>query len=485
MRLEEEIVARLHKKSFEVFLVGGAVRDMLSDVPPKDFDYATNARPNDIIDIFSDKKISVVGKRFKVVMIGNVEVATYRKDVQIKLYSAKHCKPEFADTIEEDLCRRDLTINAMAINAVTNEFIDLHGGKKDLNEGIIKLVGNPVERLNQDPNRVVRACRFVAQGQRVFDPKTLEALIECSYYVDKYVDKERIMVEILKAMTLETPSMFFSALQTIGALQYIFPEMAKAFLHTGGKYHKETIGEHLMLAGDNVSPRFPLLRLAGYMHDIGKPEAYSREKDGSFKAHEAIGGNLTKKYLKKLHFSSKDTKEVSNLVYAHMRSCRGLSDKGIRRLRKYLSDCDVDPRSFIRLKLADRSANVGKSASERTPIRQLIINAGIRKTEENLPLTLKDLAIKGGDLIKEFKLKPGPIVGNLHNDLLNFVIEEGEEYNTYEILKEKSEILLNTTFKITMHDKYGDGSSHTVCITCGMCKDCRDCKCKDTKQMEE
>lgn len=442
MSIEDEIVSRLHRSGFEVFLVGGAVRDMLRDVPPKDFDYATNAKPEEVQKLFSDKKIGVVGKRFKVAMVEGIEVATYRKDNQTKLFSAKYCEPVYADTIEEDLARRDLTINAMAINPITNDFIDIFGGEQDLKEGIIRFVGTPINRIQQDPNRIVRACRFLSETQGSFDPETLKALIECATYVKHHVEPNVIQKEIIKALKTETPSIFFSALHLIGALKYLFPAMDLCFNHPGGQFHPETIGEHIMMAGDNISPRFPLVRLAGYMHDIGKPSAYEQAGDGSFKSHELIGMKLTEKYLRKLRFSNKEVDTVKELVGAHMRTCLGLTPRGIRRLRKFLTDKDIDARSYIRLKLADRLANMDRTPTEIEPVRGMIINSGIRAVEEVLPLTLDKLAISGGNLILELGLAPGPYVGLLHRRLLEFVVDEGEEYNTYEKLLAQAKVFM-------------------------------------------
>ena len=448
MKLADEIVKRLHEAGFEVYLVGGAVRDMLRDVPPKDFDFATNARPNEVKKLFSDKKICVVGKRFKVTIIEGVEVATYRKDNQTKLFSAKYCKPVYADTIEQDLARRDLTINAMAINAVTNEFIDIFGGEEDLRNGVIRFVGTPLNRIQQDPNRIVRACRMLAEVQGTFAPETLRVLLECSIYVKRHVEPNVVRKELLKALGTKEPSIFFSALHLIGALKYLFPAMELCFGHTGGTHHPESVGEHLMMTGDNVAAKYPLVRLAGYMHDIGKPSAYQQglespeHVDGSFINHEHIGIKLTEKYLKKLRFSNNEIDTVKQLVGAHMRTCLGLSPRGIRRLKKYLADREIEPRDYIRLKLADRLANMARTPTEIAPVRGMIINSGIRGTGEEVPLNLKDLAVSGGELIVKFGLPPGPRIGILHRMLLEFVVEEGEEYNTYPRLVNQAEVYL-------------------------------------------
>jgi len=438
----EEIINRLTSHAFEVYYVGGMVRDHLLHKKAKDIDLCTNARPDQIIKIFSDKKLCVVGKTFKVVIVDGIDIATYRLDRQERLFNAKYCVPEYADNIEDDLSRRDLTCNAMALNVITGELVDPFGGKNDLKRGIIRFVGNPYDRIKEDPCRILRACRQLAHIEGSFSVSTLRALTDCAHYVKDHIEPDRIRLEILKAMTVKTPSIFFSALYLIGALKYIFPEMCSCFEQEGGHYHGETVGEHCMACGDHISPRFPLLRLAGYMHDIGKPYAYKLAKDGSFKEHENFGGKFTKIYLKSLRFSNEEVATISNLVYAHMRTCRGLSPKAKRRLHKYLADYNVNPRDYIRLKLADRQANMLKDTNTFTPIKELVVAAGIRRTEP-VSFSIKGLAITGGQLIEEFNLKPSPIIGELQKSLLEYVINEGEEVNTYELLKAYAENLLN------------------------------------------
>jgi len=447
--IEQEITSKLEEAGFEVYIVGGAVRDFILGEIPKDYDFATNAKPNEVIRIFNDKKICVVGKSFKVVLVNDVEIATYRKDLQEVMFNPKHCKPEYAKNITEDLERRDLTINAMAIQVhktLLNErvILDLHGGINDLNNGVIRLVGDPYTRLNQDPCRILRACRFLAKIEGTFEAETFKALQDCAHYIKSYVEPERIRIEILKAMELKVPSLFFSALHLIGGLKYIFPELDKCFQHDHGKYHKENIGEHCMHAGDVVSSRFPLLRLAAFLHDVGKPKAFKKQGDGSFICHELYGEKIVIERLQNLKFSNKEVATIANLVGSHMLQCRSLKAKGIRRLHKKLADKKVDSRSFIRLKLADRSSNMAKDASRFTPIKELIVNAGIRGYKEEIPFTVKELTISGGELIDYFNLIPGPIVGNLQKYLLNYVIEMGEEFNTRDILLKEAKLILKT-----------------------------------------
>ena len=284
----------------------------------------------------------------------------------------------------------------------------------------------------RDNCRIIRACRMVAKIEGRFATETLQALQKYSHLVKK-ISPERIRIEILKAMKLKTTSMFFSTLHLTHTLQYIFPELNACFGHTGGKYHIETLDHHMLHAGDSVSSRFPMLKLAAFLHDIGKKKSYDKVT-GSFICHELYGGKIVEDRLTKLKFSKAEVDEVAQLVYCHMLQCRGLSKRGIRRLRKKLTDKGVDPRSYLRLKLADRSSNLKKDPNKFAPIRQLIVNAGIRGYKEEIPFTTHDLAISGGELINILKLTPGPVVGKLQKYLLNYVVDNGEKTNNKETL---------------------------------------------------
>lgn len=427
------IAKRLQENGFECYVVGGYVRDKLLGITNKDVDLCTNCTPDELEQLFKGNKISKVGKQFLVTIINDVEVATYRTDVQTEMYKAALCAPKQARSLQEDIFRRDLTVNALALDPFTDELIDFVGGDKDLKNGIIKFVGDPYERIQQDPCRILRAARFLAVLEGSFSVETLQALKDCAHHV-KDIAPERIRIEILKVMKCKTPSIFFSALHLIDVLKYIFPALDECVDHTGGKYHGEDVWTHCLLACDNISPRFPILRLSALLHDIGKPETFKIAGDGSFREHESTGGRLAKKYLRKLKFSNEEILTVGNIIYAHMRVCRGLEPKGTRRLQKYLADYNVNPRDYLRLKLADRSANLLKGTNTFTPIKELIVGVGLRRVAP-IPLSVKNLAISGGDIIKEFNLTPGPIIGELQKSLLEFVICEGEEVNTYDVLK--------------------------------------------------
>ena len=272
------IIERLCRCGYHVYVVGGAIRDMFIGKDPVDVDIVTSATPEEIEVFFGGYPVKSVGKAFGVVLVDGYEVATFRRD-RYRGLDDKACQVTFAGSIEEDLGRRDLTINAMALCDMSGDFIDPFHGRDDLRERTIRFVGNPRERIYEDPNRIVRACRFLAKVDGKFDPETFEALCDCAHYVRDYVVPERLKAEIMKAMKIKRASRFFCALRDIGALEHIFPAMERCYNHAHGPHHLEDVFDHLMICGDLISTRFPFLKLAGYLHDVGKPAAYSFNRD--------------------------------------------------------------------------------------------------------------------------------------------------------------------------------------------------------------
>lgn len=427
-----DIIRRLCDHNHDTYLVGGGIRDMLSGYEPKDFDVVTEASPERIMDLFADCDVKTVGKSFGVVLVNGYEVATFRHD-RYNGIGDKNCTVYFAHSIREDLSRRDFTVNAMAYCELTGEIVDLHGGRGDLRSRIIRFVGDPLQRIKEDPNRIIRACRFLAKLEGEFDLATRAALSANAAYVADHVAPERIRLEILKAMGLARPSLFFSALHSIGALQYIFPSMDSCVEHTHGQHHIEDIFVHLMLAGDALVTEDPLLRLAMYLHDVGKPVAFSQRTDGSFVHHETIGEEIVAGELRALKFSNTEISRVKNLVHIHMRDGFTTSDKAMRKFLKKLSDRHITFDDFLKIRIADRAANRKKQPYNDSEIKALVEHAH-RVQNEELPLTPQSLAISGGDLMEIFNLSPGPIIGELQRYLLNQVLENGQEVNSRDSL---------------------------------------------------
>jgi tRNA nucleotidyltransferase (CCA-adding enzyme) len=423
-----DIIKRLCAHDHDTYLVGGGIRDMLSGSEPKDFDVVTAATPEKIISLFTDCNVKTVGKSFGVVLVNGFEVATFRHDRHNGIGNP-NCTVFFANSIQEDLSRRDFTVNAMAYCELTGEIVDLHGGRFDLKRRVIRFVGDPHDRIKEDPNRIIRACRFLAKLEGEFDFETRKALMAKAHYIRDYVAPERIRLEVLKAMELSMPSLFFSALSSIGALQYIFPGMETCIEHTHGEHHEEDVFVHLVTAGDAIGPEDPLLRLAMYLHDIGKPKAYKRRGDNSFVHHEKAGMDMAEDELRALKFSKAECLRVKNLIEMHMSNIFNISDKSMRKFLKKLAERNILFDDFLKIKLADRAANRKKQPVSEKETKKVIQQIN-RIQNTKIPVNPKSLAVSGGELIAELNLLPGPDIGKLQRYLLNQVLDHGQEINS-------------------------------------------------------
>lgn len=435
------LIKQLSNNGFDAFVVGGCVRDIFLGIEPKDFDIATNATPNQIIEIFKNNKVKLVGKSFGVVIVDDVEIATFRKDRYNGL-SHKDCEVTYAKTINEDLERRDLTINALALCEQTGNIVDNFNGIFDIKNRIIKFVDSPQERINEDPNRIIRACRFLAKINGEFDKETLNALVKNSHLIKEYVAPERIRLEILKAMEIQNASLFFSSLELIDGLKYIFPKLPEGINHNHGQYHLENIWEHNMLVGDSISTKCPLIKLAGYLHDIGKPLSWFNNQEENFAQHEIDSRNIVEEDLTNLKFSNEEIEKVCGLIRCHMYSFDGITPKGIRRVLKKLKDRNVSINELFRLKIADRKGNLNKHpfTFSETKNRLKLVKSEIDK---EIPFSAKSLVLSGGEIISLFNLKPSPLISEIQKYLLDFVLENGVEYNNKEILIEIVKEYLN------------------------------------------
>lgn len=427
------IVSKLCLHGFETYIVGGAVRDFLRGIKPKDIDIATSATSDKIEELFKDHKIKTKGKSFKIVFVDDIEVATFRTDKYFGL-SDKNVEVSVAKTIDKDLARRDLTINAMAMCQYTGNIIDKFGGKEDLKNKIIRFVGDPAKRIFEDPNRIIRACRFLALIEGQFDKLTKESLKGYSYFVKSYVDVERIRIEILKSMNYRKPSIFFSSLHEIGALKYIFPSLDKCFNHDHGPYHNEDIFTHSMICGDCISNKYPLLRLAAYLHDVGKTITACQDidtKEFHFAGHEKEGSIAVQEELKYLKFSTDETNYITSITNLHMRKFE--SPKETRRSLKAFADREINYKDIVRLRLADRIANLKRGRMDLSEAKKIVSDINTELTRES-PNSFKHLKVNGNDIMKIPGIHQGKIIGDILRFLLKTVVDK-PELNTKEGLK--------------------------------------------------
>jgi putative nucleotidyltransferase with HDIG domain len=431
------IVARLCRAGHEAFIAGGAARDLLAGETPEDYDVVTSASHEEVLQVFRYRKVSVVGLSFKICIVDGVEVATYRNDGTFGI-DTPNGEGRRAETIAEDLGRRDLTINAMAFCPYNGDVVDPFGGASDLKNKIIRFTGDPYRRIHEDPLRMVRACRFRARMMGVFAPETFDAIKDCGHLLSKMAP-ERLRLEILKALSVEKPSMFFNDLHEAGMLRFISPGLESLYGHDGGRHHGETLDEHCAMVGDFLPRRMPLLRLAGYVHDIGKPgSAESTPRGLSFIDHEDRGAEIVRQELTRLSFSLKEIGYVSALVRHHMKSLgKTGKPKTVRRLLKKLADDGVSWKDWLLLKIADTRGNLKKEDYSREEIRSIVmkIHRELHPPSGRTVFSVSHLAINGYDVMTETGTVEGPEIGRILKLALDYVLDDPSRNTRDELLR--------------------------------------------------
>ena len=441
--MHNKIIQKLCHHGYEAYVAGGAVRDLLLGQNPNDYDIVTNAKPDEVENLFKqDYKVGIIGKAFKVCVVEGIEVATYRKDVYYGFHH-RNCEVSFGKDVKEDMERRDLSINSMVLCPISGDVIDEFGGINDLKNRIIRLTGDPVARIKEDPCRIIRACRFLSNIDGKFDPDTLQALKDHSSFIRQYVAMERVQLEILKALKYKNASKFFYALQEIGVLVDIFPSLSYCYDHDGGPHHKETVFDHCMLAGDHITTKNPLLKLAGYLHDAGKVHAYNKE-DRTFLRHEILGRNALRKELKRLKFSIKEISYICSLVRLHMRDLGvKTTPKATRRLIRKLNEHNLPIQDWLRLKIADRHGNLNKPDFTLRDIKRKMYKFdSVLNAKEPSAFAIKDLAINGNEVIKLLDVKPGPIIGKVLSSLFEMVLDDPSLNTKEQLIK-----IIETNYK--------------------------------------
>ncbi|MCK5098919.1 MAG: CCA tRNA nucleotidyltransferase, partial [Desulfobacteraceae bacterium] len=327
---------------------------------------------------------------------------------------------------DNDLEMRDFTINSMAYDLNSKTIIDLFSGKEDLKKRIVRFTKNPYKRIDEDPLRIVRACRMASFINGSIEPVSKNALIDKHSLVKIEISPERLRIEILKAMEHKRPSIFFKNLHEINVLKYIFPCLEQCFSLDGGPFHGETVFEHCMMTGDAISSKYPLLRLAGFLHDAGKYDA-AVEKDGrlSFAGHEKYTDKIESD-LKKMRFSNKEVNYIISIVHIHMRPVKEeTTPKAVRKILRDLHRLNIDLHDFLRIRIADKKANLAKQPYTFFEIK-LRLSKLLKEIspDKNQTFTINDLEISGNDIIKILDIHPGPKIGQILDYLFERVLDE-------------------------------------------------------------
>lgn len=444
----QSLLRTLQEAHFEVFVVGGAVRDLLRNAPVRDWDFTTNATPEHIQALFPnhfyDNQFGTVGVAGK--YVGDeahpedvYEITTYRSESGY----ADHRRPDavqWGKTLIEDLTRRDFTINALAMDP-NGTVIDPFHGETDLRNGVIKAVGNPEERFHEDALRMLRAIRFGAQLGFFIEPRTLAAIQTHSATI-QHISWERVRDEFLKILSSEYPDEGLNLLHTTGLLQHILPELLEGRGVDQAHHHIYDVWTHTLQSVKHCPTKDPIVRFAVLLHDIAKPRTANKTKrpDGTeepvtFYNHEVVGAHLAKEIAQRFRLSKKDTSRVFTLVRWHMFVYdKEVTDAYIRRFIRRVGVENIE--DMISLRIADRLG----SGAKRTSWRLEEMQARIRE-QLIQPFTLRDLKIDGEILMRELNLRPGPMLGTLLKELFEEVLEEPTR-NTREYLLDRAKLLL-------------------------------------------
>ncbi|GKU27295.1 CCA tRNA nucleotidyltransferase [Clostridium folliculivorans] len=430
------IIDKFYENGFEAFIVGGCVRDNIRGVTPNDYDITTNAFPYKIQSLF-DKTIptGIQHGTITVIVQGNsFEVTTYRIDGEY-IDNRRPESVEFVSDIKEDLSRRDFTINAMAYNS-TLGLIDYFGGNDDINKRLIKAVGDPDKRFNEDALRMMRAVRFASQLDFDIEKETLSSIIRNSHLI-KNISFERIRDEFIKIIMSDNPRLGLKLLADTKILKYIIPELDACIgfdQHT--PYHDKDIFNHTLSVVEKVQKKVHL-RLAALFHDIAKPICFTLDENniGHFYGHNNKGDHLSRKIFRRLRIDNSTSDIACTLVKEHMNVLVNATDVALKRMiNRVGKDLVYDLFNLQRADILSSAPpflyleHVDKMESKITEI-----------LNSKAPLASKDLAINGNDLINELNLKPGKELGNLLNHLLEKVLKDpnlNTKENLFNLAKE-------------------------------------------------
>jgi poly(A) polymerase/tRNA nucleotidyltransferase (CCA-adding enzyme) len=467
----QNIIKQLQENGYEAYAVGGCVRDLLLGKEPKDWDIATNANPEEIQkilpDSFYENKFGTVGVKIPKLkhQIPNksqapnsnyqeyeiIEITTFRAETK---YTDKRHPDEvrFVKTLEEDLARRDFTVNALAVKIlnpksqnsnksqitklqnIQYEVVDLFNGKKDLEAKIIRAVGNPDERFNEDALRMLRAVRFAVALDCSIEEETFMAIQKNAGWLEA-IAKERIRDEFEKIIMSPAPDKGVELLRETGLLKYIIPELEAGIGVAQDRHHIYTVYEHnvmsLKFAGQK---KYNLaVRLAALLHDAGKPQTkVIREGIATFYNHEVVSAKLAVRILDRLRFPREVVERVANLIRYHMfvYDVGVVTEAAVRRLLRKAGPENME--DLIAVRVCDR---LGSGVPKAQPYRLRHFQYMVEKVQHDA-ISVGMLKINGSEIMEILKIQPGPIIGAILDVLLAEAIED-PKINEKEFLEKR------------------------------------------------
>ena len=423
--VEIEILNKLNEYG-QGYIVGGAIRDILLGLKPKDVDFATNLPYGILKTLFSEYTPKETGKSFGVlrIRINNIdyEIAKFRKDIY-----GKEKKVSFVNDIRNDLARRDFTINAMAYNEVEG-IVDLYNGEKDIENKVINFIGNAEERIIEDPLRVLRAFRFMSRLNFSLSENTIEA-IKNQKFLLKNIPEERITMEFSKLLLGDNIKNTLTLMKDTGVLELIIPEFKATYdFNQCNPHHNLDLFNHII----NVVSKVPAdleLRYSALLHDIAKPIVQTFDEEGiaHYKTHEIVGADMARDILTRMKLPVKLTDTVEEIIKKHMVLYKDITDK---KFNKLLSEMGYDNLwRLIEHCIADNSSKNDEVVSTENDLHERLKRA----VEKQMQVTVNDLAVNGKDLI-ELGFN-GKEIGEIKKELLDKYLSEEIQNNKEEMLE--------------------------------------------------
>jgi tRNA nucleotidyltransferase (CCA-adding enzyme) len=416
-----DVLLRLEGDGHRAALVGGCVRDLIRGIPVSDWDVATSARPDQVHALFPGAIPTGIkhGTMTVPTTAGPCEVTTFR--VERGYADARHPdEVRFVPDLEPDLARRDFTVNAIAWDPVTNRVTDPFGGREDLARGLLRAVGDPLERFREDGLRPVRAARFAATLEFDVEEATERGLGQARDRVAR-VAVERIRDELTKMLAAREPSRGFEVLRRADLLSLLLPELAACVAVPQNRYHAYDVYFHTLYTVDAAPREKPVVRLAALFHDVGKP-ATRAERDGeaTFYNHQHESARLAAEAMTRLRYPNDTIEQVVHLVRHHMFDYRDeWTDAAVRRFVRAVGPDHIA--DLFDLRIAD---NVGNGTKVGFPHYLETFRARIEGVlSARAALRIRDLAVRGEDVMRELGVPPGPRVGKVLEGLLQEVLE--------------------------------------------------------------
>ena len=455
--IPEEIL-RIYKKfqkaGFEVYFVGGCVRNLLLEKAVKDWDLTTSATPEKILELFPDafydNKFGTVGipisyssdQDITIAHPHVVEATTFRTEHG---YSDRR-RPDavkWGKTIEEDLARRDFTVNAIALRLAplaqgkpsNFELIDPYDGQEDIKNKIIRAVGDPKLRFKEDALRLIRAIRISTEHGFTIESKTWEEIISDAQLISE-VSGERVRIELLRILVSQHPYDGIMLLKNSSLLQHTLPELLEGVGISQvrpGRHHTSDVFTHNILSLKFCPSEDPIVRFATLLHDIGKPKVEKKDEKGLviFHNHEIVGARIVRTICDRLHFSKKDRDKIVNLIRWHMFTVdEKITDAAVRRFIRRVGVESV--KDMMDLRIGDR---LGGGTQTAESWRLKLFKKRIEDQLKPLPFSINDLAVDGNDVMKELNIKPGPKIGQILQKLFEEVDEDLSKNNRDHLLE--------------------------------------------------